>query len=273
MRSEDAGLLAGCVDAHVHVVVDNPDYHYPRDFPVEALVERMDAAGVRKAVIVQSKSGNGLDNPYPCAAARRYPGRFVAVCGVQALSDTAGATIRSRVADWGARGVRLFGGSAAMSDPSRDPIWTALCDLDVPVLLGGQVDFDQATRVLDRFPALRVVLDHLGRPDLGHGLPYGLLRMADRGGVVMKFTSYVIDEAEKAGAVPADVLAAVIAVFGADRVMWGSNYPSSFEPRWSYQNSIDTAMELLARYPLASRERILGGTAISLWPELGDAAP
>lgn len=258
------------VDTHVHIVVGNPDYHNPRDFPVEDLIARMDEADVAKAVVVQSKSGNGLDNPYPSDSARRFPDRLVAVCGGDLRDADAADTLRARTRDWGARGVRLFCDGLAPGEDRYDPIWMAATDLDVPVLLAGEVAYDTLPPLLRRFPDLKVVLDHLGKPDLGRGVPTGLARVAEHPNVFLKFSSYVIDQAEKAALDPEELFTFIVETFGAGRIVWGSNYPSSHEPRWTYQSTVDTARSLIGRYSHEEQEKMFAGTAIALWPDLGN---
>jgi L-fuconolactonase len=256
------------IDTHVHVVVGNPDYHNPQDFPVELLIERMDEAGVSKAVVVQSRAGNGLDDPYPTESARLYPTRLIAVCGGDPRSPGAAETLRERVTQWGARGARIFCDGLDPGDARYNPVWEAAADLEAPILLAGKVDFDTLGPLLRRFPELKIVIDHLGKPDLSRGVPAGLARLADHRGVVVKFSSYVIDQAEKAGFDVEQLFSYLVETFGADRMVWGSNYPSSHEPRWTYRSTVETLKSLVEPYDAAVQERILSGTALALWPDL-----
>ena len=59
----DREIQVKIIDAHVHVLVDNPGYG--RNLSVEELIEKLDENSIDKAIIVQSKRGNGLDSPYP----------------------------------------------------------------------------------------------------------------------------------------------------------------------------------------------------------------
>jgi L-fuconolactonase len=257
------------VDTHVHIVLGNPEYHYDRDFSAEDLIGAMDAAKVGKAVLVQSKSGNGLDNPYPLDSARRYPERLVAVCGGDLRDPDAAETLRTRVTAGGARGVRVFCEGLILSDAQYETFWQTAVALGVPVLFAGRVPLGQMPPLLKRFPGMQVVMDHLGRPPLASGLPAELTRLSDFQNVIVKFSTYVIDEAEKAGLEPKPLFDSVVATFGADRVVWGSNYPSSHEPRWPYEATVKAAKHLVGGFSNHERELMLAANANALWPDLG----
>ncbi len=55
-------------------------------------------------------------------------------------------------------------------------------------------------------------------------------------------------------------------MFGAERLMWGSDYPQHYsEP---YADHVALARSVCARLSAADQARFLGGTALELWPEL-----
>lgn len=265
-----AGRGDGMIDTHVHVVVGNPGY--PKNLSVEGLIAALDGAGVAHAIVVQSRSGNGLDSPAAAQAAAKYPDRLIAVCGGDPTADNAAATLRLRVSEWGARGVRVFWGPSRLSRRQDHWFWAEAEALAIPVLIAGHARFPEVGELLDTFPALQVVLDHCGDPHLTRGLPKDLLRLAERRGVFMKVTSHLHVQAELQGASPKAVIDGMVAAFGPNRIMWGSNYPASHEPRWTYPGTVTAFLELISAYPTAQRQEMIAGTAITLWPELA-AAP
>lgn len=258
------------IDSHVHVVVGNPSY--PKCLSVEDLVAAMDDAGVERAIVVQSLSGNGLDDPTPVQSAARYPRHLIAVCGGDPAASDAAETLRRRIGEWGARGVRVFWGPTPLAAPAHQQFWAAAEDLAVPVLIAGQARFAEVGDLLESFPSLRIVVDHCGDPEMSRGLPAELLRLADRAGVFMKYSSHVHDRAERQGMAPQAVIDGLVAAFGAGRILWGSNYPASHEPRWTYAGAVAAFRELIAPYGAAERQAMEAGTAASLWPELAPSS-
>ncbi len=260
------------IDSHVHII-DDPHYH-GGNLSAEELIRKMDAAGVARAIIVQSKSGNGLDSALPADSARRFPHRLIAVSGCDALRPDAAEMIRLRVEKWGARGIRLFWCGWNMNDTRHDPMWATTSELGVPILLaGGGARYEELPRLARRFRNQRFVLDYLVDQDISQGVPAGLLAIADQPNVVFKFfTTYLIDQCAEAKISAPDLFKQLVTVFGAERLMWGSNYPSDHEPRWPYQRIVDATRELLAPHRSTEQERMYSGTAISLWPELGASA-
>jgi L-fuconolactonase len=257
------------IDTHVHIV-DNPDYH-GRNLSVEELIEKMDEIGIEKAIIVQSKSGNGLHNAFPAESARTFPGRLIAISGSDALAPDAADVLRFRVTHWGARGIRLFWDGWNQNEARFDPIWAAASELEVPLLFAGPAaEYEQILAVLHRFPKLKIVLDHFSNRDMSGSLPNDLLAIARHPNVVLKFfATYLFDDAEEANVMPHGFFDSLLGAFSSDRMMWGSNYPSSHEPRWPYLRIVEATKELLSRHSSAEQERMFSGTAISLWPELG----
>jgi L-fuconolactonase len=256
------------IDSHVHII-DDPHYH-GGNLSADELVQAMDSAGVDKAIIVQSISGNGLDSPLPVESARRYPDRLIAVSGCDALSHDPGDVMRFRITEWGARGIRLFWDGWDQNDRRFDGIWKAACDCDVPILLAGPgAKYEQLPLVVRRFPSLKLVLDYMVEPDLSEGAPARLLLLAGTPNITLKFfATYLFDQCENAGVSAPVLFEQLVSAFGADRMMWGSNYPSDHEPRWPYQRILDVSRALVAPYSASTQERLLSGTAKSLWPEL-----
>lgn len=254
------------IDAHVHAAIGNRKF--PEDFPVEDLIGRMDAAGVEKAVVVQSKLRNGMDSDYPAEAVKRYPKRLVAVSGSVLAAPEAVSKLRHRIEVWGARGVRIFWDSSNLNEPGFDAYWRTAAALGIPVLIAGEARYPELGALAARFPELKLVLDHLGNPDFAKGFPAGILDLAGHPSISVKFSTHTIAEAGEHGLAPQQVLDRTVAAFGADRMMWGSNYPASHEPEWPYQATIDVAKAMTAGYRAEERRRILFGTAARLWPEL-----
>ncbi len=258
------------IDCHVHIVPDNPAY--PRALTAEDLVAAMDAAHVERAIVVQSRSGNGLDSTVPTQEAARFPRRLIAVCGIDPDSLDASRTLQNRIMAMGAKGVRVFWDHAPLGGSDRQQFWNTVASLDAPILLAGPARFAELTVLSRRYPELHFILDHCGDPAMLRYWPDELLRLADLPRVFVKYSSHIHERIEEQGQSPQHLFDQLVRTFGAGRILWGSNYPASHEPRWTYGGTVETLNRLISTYSPSERADILRGTACRLWPELSLAA-
>lgn len=82
-----------------------------------------------------------------------------------------------------------------------------------------------------KFPAIRLVLDHLLEPEMLEGDHYGLdgryQKLSGQKNIFLKFTSINLDICREEN-IPADkLLRRALDLFGADHVMWGSDIGTS----------------------------------------------
>ncbi|WP_439594407.1 amidohydrolase family protein [Falsiroseomonas sp.] len=277
------------IDTHTHVI--SPDQaRYPlaplggkqsdwsaeRPTPPEALIAAMDAAGVARAVVVQASTAYGHDNSYLVGSVAAHRNRFVGVFSVDILDPAAPATIR-RWREAGLSGFRLFttgttmpGQAGWLDDPRGFAGWAMAAELGLPVCLQMTAKGIPALRVLlERFPSVPVLLDHLARPDLSDGPPYArsapLFALADYPNVFLKLTSRALDLAGVGASTPEALLAALIGRFGADRICWGSNFPAA---EGALSALLARSLAALDSLGEADRAAILSGTARRLYPEL-----
>jgi predicted TIM-barrel fold metal-dependent hydrolase len=127
----------------------------------------------------------------------------------------------------------------------------------------------QLMGILDRFPKLRVILDHLARPVQEDGPPYAgassLWGLARYPGVFLKVTERNFVGASSGKATPETFFGRLVSEFGAARIAWGSNYPASERP---LSELVKLAQETLAFLTATDREWIFAGTAQTLYPAL-----
>jgi predicted TIM-barrel fold metal-dependent hydrolase len=116
--------------------------------------------------------------------------------------------------------------------------------------------------LLDRFPHVRVILDHCARPQYEDGPPYAaaasLWNLKKRENVFLKITPHNFLGACKGLATPETFFKKVIAEFGPQRIAWGSNFPA-------HEGSL-TALLAMARESVAfasaeEKDWIFGRTA------------
>jgi len=194
--------------------------------PIEDVRRVMEAAGVTRAVLVQHLGE--FDNSYIGAIAAAEPERFAGVCLVDHESPDAVGELCRLAASGRFRGVRL----AAAACVAVPEIPRAAAELGLVIVLytpdGIGASAGWLAGFLEESPGARVVLTHLGNPDLSgtgaEGHREALRRLAAHAGVhfqvsgMKMFCSY-----------PHTPLHGLIVFafehFGADRLLWGSNYP------------------------------------------------
>jgi L-fuconolactonase len=277
------------IDIHPHVISDDEtryppaplfgkrsDWSQERPCVVESLIAAMDEAGVAKAAVVHSSTTYGFDNSYVVDACNRYPDRLISVGSVDVLQPDAVKTIRMWV-ERGLAGLRLFtGGSTKDFDPSELederawPAWEIMGELGLTMCIQtGPVGLPQVRALATRFPAVPIILDHLGRPDPTDGPPYAnaqsLFDLAEIPSIYLKLTPRIMSDCVKGAATPETWFAKVVQAFGANRIAWGSNFPTS--PGTLAQIKT-TALQRLSSLSDTDRDWIFARTAQTLYPKL-----
>lgn len=277
------------IDIHPHVISDDEkryppaplfgkrsDWSQERPSTVHALIENMDAAGVAKAAVVHSSTTYGFDNSYVVDACAQYPDRLVAVGSVDMLDDNVDAVIRGW-AGKGLAGLRIFtGGSTKDFDPSEldHPrsfrAWDTLADLGLPMCIQtGPIGLPQVRMLAQRYPTVKIILDHLGRPDVLDGPPYAnaasLFAIADLPNIYLKLAPRIFGDVKKGKASAETFFPRLADTFGAQRMAWGSNFPTS---PGTVGEILADAQACLACLSEEDRSWIFGRTAQHLYPAL-----
>lgn len=212
---------------------------------LENLTAWFAAYGVLGACGVQYKTAYGFDNSYLLDCAAQAPDLIAPVIVADLEQADTPATLLSLAKDTGLVGVRATG----FRDPKTGAFpWlesdAARASLDAIAACGlalvlmplpprgtgpGEVDavLDVIADIARTRPGLRIVLDHVGWPALEAGPDFGLGRghhaLVDIRDVFFKFTTKSMVELRQAGISAADALRHFVDVFGADRIMWGSD--------------------------------------------------
>jgi L-fuconolactonase len=252
------------------------DWSAKRPVSYAQLLAAMDAAGIARAVVVQASTAYGNDNRYVVAAVKAHPDRFTGVFSIDVLADDNVTELRHWL-DAGLSGLRLFttgttmpGQADWLDDPRSFPVWEYCQANDVTICLqmtaGG---IPALTRMLGLFPRIRVLLDHLARPDLAGGPPYAgaaaLFALAAHPGVHLKLTNRTIAEAARGTSTPQAFFPRVVEAFGASRIAWGSNFPAA---EGSLSSLLAEARGALAMLSELDRAAIFGDTARAIYPGL-----
>jgi L-fuconolactonase len=282
-------MASSIVDIHPHIISDD-ELRYPpaplfgkrsewskeRPTTVETLIAAMDEAGVARAAVVHSSTTYGFDNSYVVDGCNQYKDRLVAVGSVDMLDDNVPAVIKGW-ADKGLAGLRIFtGGSTKDFDPSEldNPksfrAWEMLAELGLPMCIQtGPVGLPQVRMLAEKFPGVNIILDHLGRPDVLDGPPYAnaasLFALADLPNIYLKLTPRIFGDVTKEKASAETFFPRVVEAFGAHRMAWGSNFPTS---PGTLGEILATAEAGLRSLSDEDREWIFSRTAKQLYPAL-----
>ncbi|MGY2049844.1 amidohydrolase family protein [Methylobacterium sp. JK268] len=230
------------VDAHMHVwrIADRAGHWPPpdltvlhRDFTPADLVTRLDEAGIDGAVLVQSLPDEA-ETASLLAVAAEHP----VVRGVVGWTDLKAPAAPAAIARL-ARNPRLKGlrpmlqdlvDEAWIDDPALAPAVDAMVAHDLAfdaLVRPGHLPHLRAFAA--RHPALRIVVDHGGKPRIGGGsLTAWRTSMADLAAlpnVVCKLSGLLTEVVGDGHAEVESCAATLLALFGPERLIWGSDWP------------------------------------------------
>jgi predicted TIM-barrel fold metal-dependent hydrolase len=173
-----------------------------------------------------------------------------------------------------ARGSTIAEAWLSLEDPVTFPAWECAGELGISVatnIHGQGPGLEQIKGTLKRFPRVRLVIDHLGRPPVEDGAPYNAasdyFRLADFENCYLKFTPSGLKSVLKGKAAADTLVPKLVSVFGADRIAWGSNFPASPGSMSDIVAASRTAMRMLSDN---DRSWIFAKTAQQLYPVLQD---
>ncbi len=160
------------IDPHVHVWKHDPRFPFApgskvpaRDATPETLLGLMKSNGVAKTVIIQVIHYK-YDNSYLASVLKQYPQYFQGVARVDSLDPNASDKLSELVEHQSFRGVRLSPSGDATGDWIRGdlmpPLWKRCEQLKIPMtILAPITRMPDVGRLMDRFPALTIVIDHM----------------------------------------------------------------------------------------------------------------
>ena len=269
------------IDTHTHVVSSDKTKH-PLDpgargwstevsNDVEDLIKEMDEAGVECATLVQPNATYGLDNSYQCDSAQIYAPRTVSV----GILDPAAVDAADKLSYWtnehGMTGVRLQ--SQAEPDDSRcDAIWQRAEELGVPISIGGGGQpgkVDAMRNIGRRYPNVLFAPDHFagwsGSEDKT-AMTVALEALAKLPNAHLRISSTSLGPYADLSDQEKDLFRRVFEAFTPQRIMWGSNFPSSRDG--GYVGQVKLGQTALPWLSAEDREWIMGKSAHKLWPML-----
>lgn len=271
------------VDAHLHVW--NPEspstpwrtgwsnHALGPAFGVDEALAAMDGAGVAQALLVPAAwdlTGDRLVRD----AVRRHPDRFFGLGVVSSSDPKSAADLVAWARRSGVVGVRqIFPPGAPVSwleTGAVDWLWAAADESRLPVFVWAPGQLVRLTKVLERYPTLRLVVDHLNLPMTGTASD--LAAEVAALGALARFPGVAV----KASALPClasdpypyrsvqPLVGRAVAAFGPERVFWGTDLARL---PCSYREAVMMFAEDLPS--LSPRERCLVlGDAIRGWLEM-----
>ncbi len=243
--------------------------------PIETLEFEMDRAGVDAAVLIQH--GGTYDNDYLLQeAAAKRSGRFKVVVMIDPADPDPLGTLE-RLAEQGAAGVRLAADAEFNALPDSTAIWRKAGELQLVVSsLGDDRRFASSRfkKIIEDCPDTQIVIEHLAGVGIADP-PYtdfeSALETAKRPNTTIKVPglgeitrrpSVLLPDFRFENIPPLFEMA--YEAFGADRMMWGSDFPPS-AGREGYANTLEGVRSHPAWANEGDVDWILGKTAARVW--------
>lgn len=265
-------------DSHVHVWEQNPRFPFaagakvPEDASPEALLHLMAESGIAKTVIIQVIHYR-YDNSYLADVLRRYPGKFVGVCRVDPLDPKA----PDRLSQWteqGFQGVRLSPAGDASGDwihgPLMPPLWKRCEDLGVPMtLLAPITRMDNIRPLIEQYQKLTVVIDHMADCPVDQPEKLNsLLALASYPRVYVKIShTWSLSKQSYPWLDAQELAKRLYQRFGAQRLMWGTDWPIAKE-RATYSQRLTVVRDEMKFFNNDDKRWVLSKTAAQVWPKL-----
>ncbi len=283
------------VDTHVHVFTDDrKKYPQIRDTPragsipsiaeigqtewplttAGKLIALMDEAGIAKATLAQAYFVYEYDNRYTVDSARAHPDRFASIVVLDPMDPQSPDELSRLVEQQGVTGIRFMRGrlpESSLGDPATFALWARIQSLGIPLTVNDRIgDISKIGTAMDRYPDVSVSFEHSWGHKVG-APPYPLLdplfALADNPRVYIKTAINNIAAARAGGGTPRQLYEKLVEVFGAQRIMWSSNFPA--HPQFGgVKERLQAAQQELAFLGDEDRAWIFGKTALSLFPSL-----
>jgi L-fuconolactonase len=283
--------MSEIIDIHPHIV--SPDtQRYPlgplggkqsdwsseRPTTYQMLLQAMDEAGIAKAAIVHSSTAYGYDNSYVADAVQAVPTRFTGVYSIDVMAPDAVKTFDYWLGR-GCTGMRLFTTGSTLpdqatwfADPKTYAFWEHAAARNIPVCMQMKHEGIPLLRqIMDRFPRVTIILDHLSRAPFEDGPPYrqaaDLFVLAEYRQLYLKITPINVTPKSWGNGSSETFFGKLIDTFGAPRMAWGSNFPNSLG---TLSEILSAAKRAFSFAKVSDQEWIFGKTAETLYPSLAD---
>src|SRR5271155_5678756 len=274
-----AAALTGAriLDPHVHVWSHDPQFPFASgarvpdyDATPQMLLELMKANGVEKTVIIQV-SHYRYDNRYLAAVLKQYPRVFEGVCRVDPL-DPAAPDHLAQLTEQGFRGVRLSPTGDAGGDwirgPLMVPLWKSCQRLKVPMTLLIPISrVPDVQKLVDKFPELTVVIDHMADCPVDHPEQLeALVALARYPKVFVKIShTWSLSQQSYPWLDSQKLVKRLYDTFGPQRLMWATDWPIA-KDRATYAQRLTVVRDDMSFLNADDKRWMLSKTIEQVWP-------
>ena len=241
----------------------------------EVIFDYWDQAGILMGTAVQYNTVYGTDNSYTLDVSAAHPGRILPVVILSATDPATPDTLRRMTHENGIAGVRLFGspinGEFAFFTEEAKPAWDAIAELGIVAILmlvGGDLNrtMGRVHEFAMRYPNVNIVLDHLGytNPDNSpetYGLTPNHFAVAPHRNLYWKLTSFhITTQIDRTGSDLKGFFEFVAELYGADRMMWGSDIGNTHGTTEYHLGLLQRAIDATEDMAYAERKAIFFDT-------------
>jgi predicted TIM-barrel fold metal-dependent hydrolase len=276
---------APVIDTHMHVwTLDTarypmkpPEVNYglpKEDGTLELYMGEMKADRIDRAVLVSPRY-YGWDNRYVVDCVRRFPKLLVGHGLIDPHDPKNAAVLERDIRENGLAGMRLspiyHPKDPWLNAPENYPLWQKASDLGAVFnVFIAPAQMPQLEDMVKRYPRVKVVVDHLGRPEILTNPPWveddSLLRLARYPNVWVKFSE--LYTASKNKVYPyRDVHPfgrMVYDKFGARRLLFGTGMVGVTR-RIPLSEELQLIRNDIAYFTERDKELILGRNALDIW--------
>ncbi len=253
---------------------ERPNLKVPTAAPIENQVEQMKDFGLKYAVLINPRYF-GWDNSYISHSLHKYPKLFVAHGLLNPEDPKAPERLRYWVKEHGFQGMRFspiyHPQSTWLNAKESYPLWKEAEKLRAVFnfyILPHQMPM--LADMAERFPGVKIVIDHLGKPDLKLPDPWPEFRKMF---ALKKFPHVWVSASEPyelsltkeypyRDTIP--FFKATYEEFGGKQLIWGTGYP---RPRWELpmDKELEFVDKFLDFYTPRDRALLLGENALRIW--------
>jgi predicted TIM-barrel fold metal-dependent hydrolase len=253
---------------------ERPNLKVSAPAPIENQVEQMKDFGLKYAVLINPRYF-GWDNSYISHSLHKYPKLFVAHGLLNPEDPKAPERLRYWIREHHFQGMRFspiyHPRSTWLNAKESYPLWKEAERLRAVFnfyILPHQMPMLED--MAGRFPGVKIVIDHLGKPDLKLPDPWPEFRKMF---ALKKFPHVWVSASEPyelsltkdypyRDTIP--FFKATYEEFGGKQLIWGTGYP---RPRWELpmDKELEFVDKILDFYTPQDRELLLGRNALKIW--------
>ena len=267
------------IDPHVHVWKHDPRFPFApgakppaRDAAPETLLELMKANNVERTVIIQVIHFK-WDNSYLASVLKQYPQYFHGVARVNPEDPAAPDHLSKLVQEQGFRGVRLSPSGEASGDwingPLMPPLWKRCQELRVPMTILAPISrMPDIGRLIDRYPDLTLVIDHMADCPVDHPQELDKLIALKRHPQTFVKVSHAwsLSKQKYPWLDSQELIRRLHAEYGSERLMWATDWPIIENSGATYAQALTLIRDDAPFLNATDKSWMLSRTIERVWP-------